>query len=549
MANIFQRIRGRLRPGGRKASLQTPSGTIVPAPAPDASLLAPTFQPHSPPLAEVDAPSAAQPQAGTPLGNALTNNSEVYERGLFNGSLRLERAHFEQRIDAGLHVELLDELHKQYIKKADACDSQLARRLALELAREESALEVQHLQGQLDVNGQRQQAAQTQIDDLNKNLVNTRKAAFLPGIWLFTLAAFFFFVADVSLTHQVAIKGLGFDMPNLKSTNLKSKTLGWEAWVLAIALSSIGMLLKPAFSRLFENGYQQHLDGNEEYSDKRHKKANHVLFAILAVFAILLLGAFGMVRKGVEAKAQIEDQIEKLNNISIPPSDTAQYNQNSKDITNQVQLRDKEEAQMSFYKGVIFIGFGVLFAIGSSICIELALEGWNKRSKRRQWQNELKVGLSPELKSLKEKYDQLHMKLLEARKLLARQEAELKSIPAREVLLAESREQTHQLTAGLKDRATKSVLSLTSTYRDGYAHGEFREVPDKPIVTYGNLYRNHGEVSGNAYYTYGNNGGSSNGMAVNGNTAASTQERPFVELRRRIRRRNASRHAIFNTTN
>ena len=541
MSNIFSKTMERLRPKQQAANDSTPaSASAGPQAEPTAASLT-----ADAPEPETAGQAAANPEPKAPEpGFAQTTGGgdfiDVYMRGVFNGTLKLDKDPFIERIAAHQNIGLFAERIAETANEITHAKAQLAKRLNAELAQAAANTQHAHLQHRIAV-------CQTDLDE-NKNLVQhyRQKAEAVkvhyawPVVCVFLVFGLVFIIADFSLTYNA-----------LSGSALNIGDEGWLIKLLALAVSGTGILLKPAFERIFEHPYQKAVVETGSLEPIKERKRNHGFLISMAIVAISCLLLLGVMRGLGEQIKYLQNEIDKAQtdrsqnmagasgqkNSGTPPTQpTVQSNPVSPVADLEAEKKQKQELVNNLEVFGFFPFLALLFAMGSSICIELGLTGINKLYKRHR----LGVHFVHKFEALcppfKETLARLHEDAKPLLLSLSEQGVLLANLPTRkelEDLLAKHIAQHLELRVERKKAYTER---LQASYRDGYNHGQFREMSGgAPQITYASLVKIFDETMPGA-------NPATNRM--DGNTAAAP-ERPFIEVRRRIAREAAQRENSF----
>lgn len=290
----------------------------------------------------------------------------------------------------------------------------------------------------------------------------TRKASeysLLAGL-IFFAAGVSFVAGDLIISHEIVAYAL----------NIRNNT---EAWMFAVGLAMVSILLKPAYDRLIEEPY---LTEASPQAVRRYGWFKTGL-AALSVITLLVLGWF---RYEAYRTDKLKEAINKsIKNIQLNALDPANPNPVAdaatlRKIEQQLQQSDELNLQLvdSPMALLSFVLSGLLFALAGAVCLGIALpvlqSYWFRwlQADPKLWR----------LKRRRKKLDNIHR---EAQVELAKQltqkailEHDLESLPPVEDL----RKRKDQLNAEIDQLLYEAKLAHTDSriaaYNDGYEKGQ-----------------------------------------------------------------------------
>jgi hypothetical protein len=195
---------------------------------------------------------------------------------------------------------------------------------------------------------QKEAALVTQVKETNSEY------SWVPALFYFA-AGFVFIIADISITKQIT--SWGFNME------------GWQSWIFAIGLAFTAFLIKPTIDRLLEKPFQ--------VAGFKLKTLYKCVLLGVTVVGLIMLYCLGKFRSDSEiARNNLAGLLAKMS-TEEPNSPHFIGLQNEYDAI-QKSLDENSMGQA----GLILSG--MLFAIGSAICLSIAF-GSLKQLINRYW--------------------------------------------------------------------------------------------------------------------------------------------------------------------
>jgi predicted nucleic acid-binding Zn-ribbon protein len=255
-------------------------------------------------------------------------------------------------------LRLDDEIRelKAQIEKTRADDAELHA-----LVHEKEA-EKETLTAKIQESEQRRLKIEAEIAELNQNIQKYEPSTNPLSIILLLLASAAFVAGEYIVNVKIVADAL--------------KIESWSGYVFAVGLAAVSVLLKPAYDRLLE----------KPYLDARPKQSVRFV-TVMSVVAVLVLATayfLGEFRFDTEA-------INKLSNTE---------NEDLKERMGDKLDKIQDDLTLESITGVIpkfsFILSAILFALGGTICLSVALTAIEYRTKRNKLRKTL-TGMKGEL--------------------------------------------------------------------------------------------------------------------------------------------------------
>jgi hypothetical protein len=322
-------------------------------------------------------------------------------------------------------------------------------------------------------------AKERQVVSGRLEVVETKKAAhktpyaLLAGI-LYLLAGVAFVAGDLIISHEIVAYAL----------NIRNDV---EAWLFAVGLASLSIVLKPAYERLVEQPYLN--DYNEK--TKRIYGYFQTFLVTFAVGTMIVLGWFRYeAYKTDKLKDGINKQIQALQLESQPIDPTQPVDNQALIIKMDEKLQAFDNLNMALVNStwalLSFVLSGVLFAVAGAICLGVAFPILHTF-----WYRWLQA--SPAIKRLKSQQNKLNKneaeieaELIKARKRQAVAQNVLELLPD----LAELKSRISELRTAIDDLLNKSrkydIDRRIYTYSDGYDMGRTsrQDMTDEEFAAY-----------------------------------------------------------------
>ncbi len=315
--------------------------------------------------------------------------------------------------------------------------------------------------------GKNKERTETQVSDNEAELgilserreKSTHKNSLLAG-FVYLISGVAFVCGDLIISHEIVAYAL----------NIRNNV---EAWVFAVGLALVSVLLKPAYERLIESPY------SENQSQQRSNKVYAWFKGTMVVFATITLFILGWFRyeayKTDKLKEGINKSIKNIQTQAIDPLNP------SAPLTVQVQAQIQEKLKAydalnldlvnSVWALASFVLSGILFAFAGAICLGIAFPVLQCYWYR--W-----VQIDPKISRLKKAKRKLNVSLSELEKNMAEAIVQ-KNIYENDIVLLPKIETLEQqqstLLKDIEELKEETRLSETnariSAYNDGHAKG------------------------------------------------------------------------------
>jgi hypothetical protein len=338
----------------------------------------------------------------------------------------------------------------------------------------------------------------------------------LSGL-IYLISGIAFIGGDLIISHEIVAYAL----------NIRNNT---EAWIFAVGLALVSVLLKPAYERLIESPYS-------ENPSLRNRTIYAWFKGTMVVFATITLFILGWFRyeayKTDKLKEGINKSIKSLQTQSVDPLNPSA----ALTVQVQAQIQEKLRAFDTLNQDLVnspwalasFVLSGVLFAFAGAICLGLSFPVL--QSYWFRW-----FQIDPKIKRLENEKFQLNITLSELEKSMTAYFIN-KNIFENDIVLLPKIEtlelQKENLLQEIKTLKEQTRLSETdariAAYNDGFAKGEM--VRDSIEIEEIN------QIVRDNYFTtsnLANKAKSSSGGNVAGFSKNKAPLRPFQQLRKMI---------------
>ena len=284
---------------------------------------------------------------------------DVHKQGLIDGVMEIASEPYiefqvwlEKELTANKHevAALNAEIAalKEKIAKNDEADRQLHEQLHLKQAERDALVHViQELQGKR----QKLEEEKTQIEE---NVANYTPSAAWPSIVLLLIAAAAFVAGEIVVNVKIVA-----DAFNIK---------GLQGYVFAVGLAAVSVLLKPAYDRLIEKPYLE--------SRPRVSRIFITVMGMVSILAITTAYLLGEFRFDTEALVKITGGGELMAKVD-------------KNIIQKIENELTLESVTGNIPKFSFILAAILFAIGGTVCLSIALTALEYRDRRRRLEKRL----------------------------------------------------------------------------------------------------------------------------------------------------------------
>ncbi|MGV3559095.1 hypothetical protein [Larkinella arboricola] len=392
-------------------------------------------------------------------------NSQDFEHGYTSGIEGTDRQNYEGYLSSQVNDEWIRERVEHKRDEIRQIDKQLAdttaqRRSAYDRLQDHimqttlAGKGVEHLEAEI-------KAVEDERQKLKERRQNSASEYSLFAGLIFVAAGISFVAGDLIISHEIVAYAL----------NIRNNT---EAWMFAVGLAMVSILLKPAYDRLVEEPY---LSNSSPEATKRYGWFK-IGLAILSVVTLVILGWF---RYDAYRTDKLKEAINKsIKNIQLnaTPLDPANPNPVADQkvlqrIEQQLQQSDELNLQLvnSPWALLSFVLSGVLFALAGAVCLGIGLPVLQKfwfrwlQADPRLWR----------LRRRRKKLDKQHQAAQqEVAKHLTQKnimEHELDVLPSLDELRQRKQQLTNEIDQLLEDHKLARTDSRIASYNDGYEKG------------------------------------------------------------------------------
>ncbi len=300
--------------------------------------------------------------------------------------------------------------------------------------------------------------SEKQFLERERNKINPYHSGAVAIILLVTGAIFI--LADIFITHGIFYNAL--DMPS------------GEAWILALGLSFIAFIIKPAVDRVFE----------EPYLAGENKKLNHRFLLIVGVVAIISLGFLGYYRS-VAYKFEKEMSMVRADKNAMADQYTGKM---PSDVSAKISDADKKGRELGLQQldhwaiVTVFTISSVLFALAGAICFSIGLPLSSLLWKKRKLSKKIRNALSNR-EELQKQIVATRQTLSEKNTQKEQSESILQGLPDLnqfELQFSSLKEKESEL---LTVSATHSIEMEKTWYLEGYQRGEKYDLTEDLVIT------------------------------------------------------------------
>lgn len=277
--------------------------------------------------------------------------SFLYNHGFVTGVLKLEPEIFSQYITSlrlgKLAKEKMEDIRSEIGAKEREFDKTKAELTVLENTVIQCKNEIDFIQWEVEElkNKKEQSERESQKLEAEINKINPYSSRLVA--FIFILSGLIFITADVLITKGIFFKAL--NMPSI------------EAWILAIGLSFIAFIIKPAVDRVFE----------EPYLSGKNKKLNHSFLLSVGSIALISLGFLGYYRN---IAYKFEKQISGLSEQRklLKEQNFGELTDKVVDLNTQIQQLGIDQLDHWTILAVFTIS-SIVFALAGAICFSIGL--------------------------------------------------------------------------------------------------------------------------------------------------------------------------------
>jgi len=282
----------------------------------------------------------------------------------------------------------------------------------------------------------------------------------LAGL-IFLAAGISFVAGDLIISHEIVAYAL----------NIRNNT---EAWMFAIGLAMVSILLKPAYDRLIEEPYVSQASPQAVRRYGWFKTA----LAVLSIGTLLILGWFRYEAYRTDKLKEAINKSIKNMQMSATPLDPLNPNPVAdqallQKIEQQLLRSDELNLQLvnSPWALMSFVLSGILFALAGAVCLGISLPVMQS-----YWFRWLQA--DPKLWRLKRRRRKLEKILQQAQQELSQQvtqknilEHELETLPTTDALSQRKQQLEADIDRLYEDARLARTDSRIAAYNDGYAKG------------------------------------------------------------------------------
>lgn len=414
---------------------------------------------------------------------------DVYDHGFVNGILKIPREAFElfifhlgnkelSRKELGLTLQEIETQKKEL-------EETRKRRLELQNVMSASMWELQANTDQKERTELDIASTQRLMEETTNEAGSIKQEYNWANVVLFLIMGGVFIASDWYVTYDVLLNGL------------KMSAIG--AITLALAMSGITFVIKPAIDRLFEKPYLR--------GDSNRK---HWLLACVSIIALLVLGLMGYYREEylrtdlqisfiegqIRAKKVDIAEIERKENLLIRTQANistdgqaliSEYNERKRILLNEVAIGENKLTGIGLERGtdwalyLIFVLSNILFAVAAAICLSIAFPAMDLLLKKQRLKNAVK-----QFQSLLEQLKAEIANLAERSKvaLIQRDQAgnALKLLPDISTLEQTLENLTLLSKTLLKKVAEHDIGADVAFYNEAYERGKICELGDRIVI-------------------------------------------------------------------
>ncbi|MCS7085086.1 MAG: hypothetical protein RMM53_04510, partial [Bacteroidia bacterium] len=267
------------------------------------------------------------------------------------------------------------------------------------------------------------------------------------SIGLLLAAAIAFIVGEITVNIKIVADAFNMEGP--------------QGLLFAVGLSAVSVLLKPAYDRLLE----------KKYLDGRPKIARSFIIVISAISILAVVTAYFL--------GEFRFDTEALNKIT-------ELDEEKRKKLGQTLEKAENELYMESMTGHVpkwsFILAAILFAIGGTVCLSVALTAAEYQFGRRKWRKRLDEILKKIESQSREKDDNVKASH-QAQANVKTLERQIAQLPKADAQRAELEKLRQELTTKTWETAEYEWKAVTALYRNAHERGKvvkeyYRENPE-----------------------------------------------------------------------
>ncbi|WP_460638712.1 hypothetical protein [Larkinella harenae] len=392
-------------------------------------------------------------------------NSQDFQHGYTSGVEGTDRQTYEGYLSSQVSDEWINERvenKRDEIRQIDqqVADTSAQRRSAYDRL-QEHVMQTTLAGKENDRLEEAIKAVDEERDTLKERRQDTASEYSLFAGFIFVAAGIAFVAGDLIISHEIVAYAL----------NIRNNV---EAWMFAVGLAMVSILLKPAYDRLVEEPY---ISNSSPEAVKRYGWFKMGL-AILSIVTLVILGWF---RYDAYRTDKLKEAINKsIKNIQLNATPLDPTNPNPvadqkvlQRIEQQLQQSDELNLQLvnSPWALLSFVLSGVLFALAGAVCLGIGLPVlqkfwfrwlqadprlWRLRRRRKRLDKQLQLAQQEVAKHLTQKNIMDH---------------ELAVLPSLDELRQRKQQLTNEIDQLLEDRKLARTDSRIASYNDGYEKG------------------------------------------------------------------------------
>ncbi|RRB00813.1 hypothetical protein [Larkinella rosea] len=393
-------------------------------------------------------------------------DSQDFQHGYTSGVEGTDRQNYEGYLSSQVSDEWMKERVDGKRDEIRQIDQQLADTTAL---RREAYDRLQDHVMQTTLAGKNAELLEADIKTveeertkLKERRENTASEYSLLAGLIFVAAGISFVAGDLIISHEIVAYAL----------NIRNNV---EAWMFAVGLAMVSILLKPAYDRLIEEPYNT----NATPEAARRYGWFKMGLAVLSIITLVILGWF---RYDAYRTDKLKEAINKsIKNIQLNATPLDPTNPNPvtdqrvlQKIEQQLQQSDELNLQLvnSPWALMSFVLSGVLFALAGAVCLGIGLPVLQKF-----WFRWLQV--DPRLWRLRRRRNRLEKKYQVAQQEVAKHltqknimDHELEVLPSLDELRQRKQQLTNDIDRLIDDRKLARTDSRIASFNDGYEKGQ-----------------------------------------------------------------------------
>jgi hypothetical protein len=393
-------------------------------------------------------------------------DSPDFQHGYTSGIEGTDRQNYEGYLSSQVNDEWIEERVESKRDEIRQIDQKLAdttaqRRAAFDRLQDHimqttlAGKGAEHLEAEIKT----VEEERTQLKERRQNKAS--EYSLVAGL-IFVAAGISFVAGDLIISHEIVAYAL----------NIRNNV---EAWMFAVGLAMVSILLKPAYDRLIEEPY---LTNSSPNASRRYGWFKMGL-AILSIVTLVILGWF---RYDAYRTDKLKEAINKsIKNIQLNATPLDPTNPNPvadqrilQKIERQLQQSDELNLQLvnSPWALLSFVLSGVLFALAGAVCLGIGLPVLQKF-----WFRWLQV--DPRLWRLRRRHRKLEKQYQAVQQDVAKHltqknimDHELELLASLDDLRQRKQQLTNEIDQLIDDRKLARTDSRIASFNDGYEKGQ-----------------------------------------------------------------------------